>query len=119
MLSVGADVNFQDHKGKTALHRAAKAGFVESMKILLGNGASVEVIDAQGETPLFDVVRSTIKDNEKRTLAIKALIKSGADARAENLRGQTPLSLAEATVGVRDTLLAALNYKSRGRSRSN
>lgn len=110
-LSVGADVNFQDHKGKTALHRAAKAGFVETMTILLDGGASVELTDAKGETALFDVVRSTIKDRDKRTLAIKTLLKAGADARAENRKQQTPLSLADAGTSADDQAVARLLRK--------
>lgn len=113
LLSVGADVNFQDHKGKTALHRAAKAGFIETIKILLDSGASVELTDTKSETPLFDAVRSTIKDRDKRTLAIKTLLKAGADARAENRRGQTPLSLAEDLTGTEEKVIAALRRSRR------
>ena len=112
-LSIGADVNFQDHKGKTALHRAAKAGFIETIEILLDSGASVELADAKGETALFDAVRSTIKDREKRTLAIRTLLKAGADVRAENRRGQTPLSVAEASAGAEGTAIAAMLRRSR------
>lgn len=113
LLSVGADVNFQDHKGKTALHRAAKAGFVETMTILLEGGASVKLADAKGETALFDAVRSTIKDREKRLLAIKTLLKAGADARAENRRSQTPISVVEDLSGAEEKKIAALLRRSR------
>ena len=51
LLRLGADVNHQDHKGKTALHRAAKAGFTEALAILLAHGATVVIEDQNGETP--------------------------------------------------------------------
>jgi len=51
LLRLGADVNHQDHKGKTALHRAAKAGFTEALAILLDHGATVVIEDQNGETP--------------------------------------------------------------------
>ena len=95
LLSLGADVGFQDRKGKTALHRAARAGFVETMAVLLDHGASVETEDPSGETPLFDVIRSTIKSTENKNAAVRLLLKAGADPHHANPRGETPLSIAE------------------------
>jgi len=94
MLKNGYDVNFQDHKGKTALHRAAKAGFVETMQILLKHGASVKLEDNNGETALFDAVRSTIKKTENQLEAIRLLIKSKSNLKHENRRSQTPAMVA-------------------------
>ena len=93
-LKQGADVNFQDHKGKTALHRAAKAGFIETMEILLEHGAIVDVEDHRGETALFDAVRSTIKNVANKRLAVKTLLKSGADPCHESSQGHSPLTVA-------------------------
>ena len=94
LLQQGADVNFQDHKGKTALHRAAKSGFLPAMKILLQHKASLKLTDLKGETCLFDVVRSTIKNTDNRKKALQLLIKSGAKISHKNNKGQTPLTLA-------------------------
>lgn len=95
MLEHGANVNHQDSKGKTALHRAAKAGFIETVKILLANDASVFVRDKKGETALFDAARSTIKKTDRQLAAIKLLLKAGADKKAENGRGQSALTVAK------------------------
>jgi ankyrin repeat protein len=95
LLDLGANVNFQDHKGKTALHRAARSGFAETMRILLDHGASVEIEDPDGETPLFDAVRSTIKNVEKKKEAVRILLESGGDPLHTNQKGETPLAVAE------------------------
>ena len=88
-LEAGANVNHQDKKGKTALHRAAKAGFVKTVQILLESGAELEIEDAVGDTPLFDAVRSTIKDVESKKKTIRLLIRAGANRSHKNVRGQT------------------------------
>lgn len=94
LLKYGADVNFQDHKGKTALHRAAKSGFCKTIEVLLDHGAAVDVEDVNGETALFDAVRSTIKKVDNLKTAMKLLIKAGANPAHSNRKGATPLSIA-------------------------
>ena len=95
MLKMGANVNHQDSKGKTALHRAAKAGFVETTKILLDNKASVFVRDADEETALFDAARSTIKKTDLQLMVIEMLLDAGADKSVENRKGQSLLDVAK------------------------
>lgn len=95
LISVGADVNFRDHKGKTALHRAARSGFIETMHLLLDHGAATDIPDANGDTALFDVVRSTIKKTDRKIEAVRVLLKAGANPRHENQKNQTPISVAE------------------------
>lgn len=94
LIAAGANVNHHDHKGKTALHRAAKAGFETTMGILLEQDAKVDAEDLKGETPLFDAVRSTIKDVEKRNRAIRLLIKHGASREHQNKRQQSAKDVA-------------------------
>ena len=95
MLRHGANVNHQDGKGKTALHRAAKAGFIETVEILLAHDASVFLRDKNGETALFDAARSTIKDTDRQMAAFELLFKAGADKKVENRLGQLPVDVAK------------------------
>ncbi|MCA9795600.1 MAG: ankyrin repeat domain-containing protein, partial [Candidatus Eremiobacteraeota bacterium] len=52
MIDKGADVKAQDKRGFTALHHAAGMGDVELVKLLLAKGASKEVSNEDGKTPL-------------------------------------------------------------------
>lgn len=97
LLRLGADVNFQDHKGKSALHRAAKSGFVETIGVLIEAGANVDLADPAGETPLFDAVRSTIKDWSKQRGAIQALLDADCDLQHVNKKGQAVADVAKGT----------------------
>jgi len=52
LLDYQAQVNAPGPKGRTALHYAAAAGFLEVMAILLDHGANYRIRDQHGETPL-------------------------------------------------------------------
>jgi ankyrin repeat protein len=67
LLEHHAAVNALGPKGRTALHYAAAAGFLEVMTILLDHGADFTIRDEQGETPLLLARRN------KRTAAANLL----------------------------------------------
>ncbi len=95
LLELGADINVQSSKGKTALHCAAKAGFLKVIDVLMENGANIDATDNNGETPLYEAIRSTIKNREKQRAALEALLIKGANPNAKNRRGLTPLQVAQ------------------------
>ena len=94
LLELGADIDVRNYKGKTALHYAAKAGFLKVIRLLIEKGATIDALDNSGETALFEAIRSTIKDGEKQRTAIEALLVKGADPNVKNGKGQTPLQIA-------------------------
>lgn len=60
LIDAGAEVNFQNVRGDTALHFQARSFGTEIAKVLLENGANPEIKNNDGETPL-DVAN----ENEK------------------------------------------------------
>ena len=94
LIETGADVNVRNHKGQTALHCAAKAGFAEIVKLLLAHGAEVDARDGQGETPLATALRSTVKDKVALMAVVRLLAEAGADPDAKDDRGRTPRDIA-------------------------
>ena len=95
LLELGADIDVRNHKGKTALHCAAKAGFLKVIHLLIEKGATIDAPDNNGETALFEAIRSTIKDGEKQRAALEALLVEGADPNLKNRQGLTPLQVAQ------------------------
>lgn len=95
LLELGADIDVRNYKGKTALHCAAKAGFLTVIDLLIEKGATIDAPDNNGETALFEAIRSTIKDGEKQRAAIEALLANGANPNLKNGKGLTPLQIAK------------------------
>ncbi|MCE3046703.1 ankyrin repeat domain-containing protein [Helicobacter kayseriensis] len=85
MISRGADINAKSY-GETALLKVTgrKVNDVTLAKILLGNGAKVNVQDSQGNTPLYHAIMN------KNGKMIKLLLDNGADMYIKNKRGDSP-----------------------------
>lgn len=94
LIERGADVNVTNHKGQTALHCAAKAGFVDIVTVLLSHGANVDAADATGETPLATALRSTAKDKARLMAVVEKLLAAGADPHHTDRQGRTPANIA-------------------------
>ena len=79
LISAGADVNIRNHKGQSALHVAAKAGFGDIVQLLADTGADVNGLDARGESALAYAIRSTVKDKDRLIDVVSRLTEAGAN----------------------------------------
>lgn len=53
LIALGADLNFRDSNGRTALHLAAWLDDAKVTQLLLSNAALVDPVDSDGRTPLY------------------------------------------------------------------
>ena len=53
-IKAGADVNYQNGDGRTALMRASKRDRKDVVQVLLDNGADVNITDNKGENSFDD-----------------------------------------------------------------
>lgn len=88
LLERKADVNARNRRGQAALHYAASQR-PELAMLLLAAGASVNVVDKNGGTPLHRAV-----EGRQAELA-KLLLDRGAEVNAEEMGGVTPLLIAQ------------------------
>jgi ankyrin repeat protein len=90
LLALGTPVDFADGNGITMLGRSVLNNEVEMARMLIERGASVNVVDKLGMTPLLWAASSNFGDADM----IELLIKAGARADMRNKDGLTPLELA-------------------------
>lgn len=86
LISQGADINYGDSYGNTALH--ARAGRGEDISLLIQLGADIEATSRWGDTPLHRAA------GYRKVQAVKQLIELGASKTARNQMKLTPLESA-------------------------
>ncbi|CAM9542572.1 unnamed protein product [Scytosiphon promiscuus] len=127
LLARGADVNAQNNLGSTPLNRAAVAGQTEVIELLLDAGANLEHQDDISGTPLHGAarrnhcatvrlllnrgalvdaadggvanafVRSAPEHWRFLALSSRVLVQHYANTQIRNMRGQTPMDVAQAS----------------------
>jgi ankyrin repeat protein len=88
LLGHGAGVNYQDNKGKSALHIASRHPSNNLVRLLLDHGANADAMDNWGNTALHDA------SCDGRITIVKSLLEYGANADAQSKWGSTPLHYA-------------------------
>jgi imidazolonepropionase-like amidohydrolase len=114
LISEGAEVNFKNNEGLTALHAAARGGHKKIVELLLAHGAEVNISEAKynsiaaefamnrNHTEIFQLLVSNGADISPLHFAIymndeakaRSLIETGADVHNRTPQGTTPLNLA-------------------------
>lgn len=87
LIRSGVDVNDRDYAGNTALHDAALKGHLDIVRLLLDNGAIIDIRSGANDldTPLIDAAsRGHLK-------VVKFLLDRGADPRILNAQGKSAL----------------------------
>lgn len=82
------DPNVTDKEGNTALFCAINAKDMDMTKLLIDNGANINLKNADEDTPLLIAARKNL------TNLVELLIKHGADVNAKDKNGNTPLIFA-------------------------
>lgn len=89
LIDAGAPLDSLEYLSETLLHRAARGGDPELIRLLVSRGLEVNVRSEEGDIPLC------IASALGHTAAVEALLESGADVHArEGGNGRTALSLA-------------------------
>ncbi len=86
MLDYGADIDQRNAAGRTPLAEAAKSGQLKAVKLLLDEGAEVNIYDTEsGFTPLHSAAQ------KNHPAVVRRLLAAGANVNARNQWNQTPL----------------------------
>ncbi len=88
LLAKGADINFQESNGESAIMAAAYSGHAKAVKLLIKKGANVNVKDDQWFTPLICAAM------EGHLEVVKLLIAAGAHVNDGGYYYSTPLKAA-------------------------
>ena len=88
IISLNANVNFQDHKGRSSLHHAIRRADYRMAKLLLSRGAQTSVVDVSGNSPLHV---ATIYGHSE---LIRLLLRYGGDLYKKGQHGAIPIHMA-------------------------
>ena len=85
LIKAGADVNYLNEDGVSALMFSAEAGKLDVAKLLIDNGALIDTFPWDGRTALIAAVRSGQFEMSE------LLIRNGADVNAKDIYKSSPL----------------------------
>jgi ankyrin repeat protein len=91
LIDNGANVNHQDRNGYCALHFAGQEKQFECAELLITKGASLELPDAHGNTPIWTALFNA-KDDRR---LVNLFLQKGANLDHLNKYGKTPRQVFE------------------------
>jgi hypothetical protein len=94
-INAGVPVDARDGEGRTALHVAAKEGFLFSAMMLISKGANPNARDAKRQTPLHLAAHGDLRREGERFQVVKLLVAKGSDRSALDVNGKRPVDLAD------------------------
>ena len=77
----GVDVNASNKYGRTALHYAARRGYVEAIEFLVDHGAKIDAVDSRNQTPMMYAMGKEAMDS------VATLLRLGGRADIPDNRG--------------------------------
>ena len=95
LIDNGANINHQDRNGYSALHFAGQEKKLRPAKLLLDKGASLELEDVYGNTPIWN----TLFNSKGDTQLVDFYIAKGANLDHVNKHEKTPRQMAEIIKG--------------------
>lgn len=102
LLGKGANPNLADKRGVTALQLASDLGWAEGVDILVAKGASIDVANAAGETPLISAV------HRRDVGLVRTLLNAGANPDRSDNSGRTARDYAK-LFGPQSAIVAELD----------
>lgn len=104
VLSLNTWIDFYSKDGQSALIKAAAAAQNASLKVLLANGAEVNLQDAKGNTALHELAKVLSVNIAE---ALQTLIASGANLEIKNDMSETALIIAAKKLNLESVKLIA------------
>jgi ankyrin repeat protein len=92
-MALGANLDFRDNAGLTALHRAAQRAAEPLVRALLSAGARPIPAGALARTPLHSAISLSIAESDALPI-VHLLLATGMSVSVRDLEGVTPLQLA-------------------------
>ena len=69
LINRGSPLDSKNINGETALHIAAKNGYIDIVKALLTKGASINIVDGEGNLP-YELIPKLMFEDDKELLSI-------------------------------------------------
>ncbi len=95
LIEKGADLNFQDKNGYSALHFVAQNKEKEIAEVLLEKGANPNLRDLYGNPPIWTAIMNAKGDFS----IVKLLLENKADVEMKNNYGKSPKEMWNAMIG--------------------